>query len=85
MVYLQARAVLAEGSLHLQLLFYGSICHLGAVALHLCCCTEGTFHPPRRILHILQLALQPLELRLPLCTRRGGQGSDDIQKHTHIR
>ena len=64
--YLQASAVLSEGSLDLQLLLNCSVSQLGAVALHLSSCPEGALKPPRLVFHILQLALQPVKLWLTL-------------------
>ncbi len=66
--YLEARAVLAEGGLHLQLLLNGRVRQLRAMALHLGGRPEGALQPARRVLHVLQLPLQPLELRLALRT-----------------
>ena len=66
LTHLQARAVLAEGGLHLQLLLNGRVRQLRAVALHLGGRPEGALQPARRVFHVLQLPLQPLELRLTL-------------------
>ena len=64
--YLQASAVLPEGSLDLQLLLNGGVSQLGPVPLHLCCSAEGALQPPGLVLHLLQLTLQAVKLWLTL-------------------
>ncbi len=64
--YLQAGAVLAKGRLDLQLLLDGGVGSGGAVAFHLGGRPEGALEAPRRVLHLLQLPLQAVKLRLSL-------------------
>ena len=80
---LQPRAVLAEGRLHLQLLLDGRVGQLRPVALHLRGRAERSLQPPRRVLHLLQLALQPLKLRLALI-RRHPSGMQFCDSNTEL-
>ena len=61
--------MLSEGSLDLKLLFNGCISKLRSLPLHLCCCTECALQPPRLVLHILQLPLEPIKLWLTLANK----------------
>ena len=66
--------MLPERGLHLQLLLDGRVRQLRAVALHLGSRAEGALQPARRVLHVLQLALQALKLGLPLGRYKPGLG-----------
>ncbi len=63
---LQARPVLPERGLHLQLLLNGRVRQLRPVPLHLGRAAEGALQTARLALHLLQLALETVKLRLAL-------------------
>ena len=75
--------MLAECGLDLQLLLDGRIRQLRTVALHLGGRPEGALQPARRVLHVLQLAFQALELRFALPTvpegaEKGSRRASDV-------